>query len=75
MVALVLKAIEPDYGACFVKAHVLMEDLKKASAEERLRRRRKVYLAPRLPIGCRDAVLKRPQECRLKSSQLWQRAR
>ena len=49
-VALALKAIESGYGAYFVKAYDLMEDLKKASAEERLRRRRRVYLAPKLLI-------------------------
>lgn len=48
-VALALRAIESGYGAYFVKAYDLMEDLKKASAEERLRRRR-VYLAPKLLI-------------------------
>lgn len=44
-VALLLKAIEAGYEAYIVKTYNLMEDPKKASAEERLRRRRRVQLA------------------------------
>ena len=49
-VALALEAIASGYGANFVKAYDLMEDLKKAAAEGRLKRRKRVYLAPKLLI-------------------------
>ena len=46
-VALALRSIENGYGAYFVRAYDLMEDLRKARAEHRLDRRMRVYLAPR----------------------------
>lgn len=49
-VALALEGIAAGYGAYFVKAYDLMEDLKKATAENRLKRRKRVYLAPKLLI-------------------------
>ena len=49
-VALALKLIENGYGAYFVRAYDLMEDLRKARAEGRLDRRMRVYLAPKVLI-------------------------
>ena len=49
-VALALLSIENGYGAYFVRAYDLMEDLRKARAEHRLDRRMRVYLAPKVLI-------------------------
>ena len=49
-VALAKKAIERGYGAYFVRAYDLMEDLRKARAEHNLDRRLRVYLAPRVLV-------------------------
>ena len=49
-VALALRPIENGYGAYFVRAYDLMEDLRKAQAEHRLDRRMRVYLAPKVLI-------------------------
>jgi len=49
-VALGLKAIEAGYGVYFVRAHDLVEDLRRAMAEHKLDRRLRVYLAPRVLI-------------------------
>jgi len=49
-VALGLKAIEAGYGVYFVRAHDLVEDLRRAMADHRLDRRLRVYLAPKLLI-------------------------
>ena len=49
-VALALRSIENEYGAYFVRAYDLMEDLRKARAEHRLDRRMRVYLAPKVLI-------------------------
>ena len=49
-VALALKAIENGYGAYFIRAYDLMEDLRKARTEHRLDRRMRVYLAPKVLI-------------------------
>ncbi|MGQ9712551.1 MAG: IS21-like element helper ATPase IstB [Desulfotomaculales bacterium] len=49
-VALGIKAIEQGYGVYFVRAHELLEDLRRAQAEHRLDRRMRVYLAPRVLI-------------------------
>ena len=49
-VALALKSIENGQGAYFVRAYDLMEDLRKARAENRLDRRMRVYLAPKVLI-------------------------
>jgi DNA replication protein DnaC len=49
-VALGLKAIEQGYGAYFVRAYDLMEDLRRAQEEHRLNRRLRVYLAPKVLI-------------------------
>ena len=46
-IALALRAIENGFGAHFVRAHDLMEDLRKTRNEHNLDRRMKVYLAPR----------------------------
>ena len=48
--ALALRAIERGYGAYFVRAYNLMEDLRKARAERNLDRRMQVYLAPKVLI-------------------------
>ena len=48
--ALALRSIENGYGAYFVRAYDLMEDLMKARAEHRLDRRMRVYLAPKVLI-------------------------
>ena len=45
-VALAKRAIEHGYGAYFVRAYDLMEDLRKARAEHNLDRRLRIYLAP-----------------------------
>lgn len=49
-VALGLKAIEHGYGVYFVRAHQLLEDLSRAQAENRLERRMRLYLAPKMLI-------------------------
>ena len=49
-VALAKKAIERGYGAYFVRAYDLMEDLCKARAEHNLDRRLRVYLAPKVLV-------------------------
>ena len=49
-VALALRSIENGYGAYFVRAYDLMEDLRKARAEGRLDRRMRVYLSPKVLI-------------------------
>ena len=49
-VALALKGIEAGYDAYFIKAYDLMEDLKKARAEDRFKARKRIYLRPRLLI-------------------------
>lgn len=49
-VALGLRAIEAGYGVYFVRAHQLLEDLRKAQAEHRLERRLRIYLAPKVLI-------------------------
>lgn len=49
-VALALKGIEQGYGAYFIRAYDLMEDLRRARAEHRLDRRMRVYLAPKVLI-------------------------
>ena len=49
-VALAKKAIERGYGAYFVWAYDLMEDLRKARAEHNLDRRLRVYLAPKVLV-------------------------
>lgn len=49
-VALGIKAIEAGYGVYFVRAHDLLEDLRRAQAEHRLDRRMRVYLAPKVLI-------------------------
>ena len=45
-----MKSIENGYGAYFVRAYDLMEDLRKVRAENRLDRRMRVYLAPKVLI-------------------------
>ena len=49
-VALALRAIEHGHGAYFVRAYDLMEDLRKARAENNLNRRMRVYLAPKVLV-------------------------
>ncbi len=49
-VALGIKAIEAGHGVYFVRAHDLLEDLRRAQAEHRLDRRMRVYLAPKVLI-------------------------
>ena len=49
-VALALKSIENGKGAYFVRAYDLMEDLRKARAENRLDRRMRIYLSPKVLI-------------------------
>jgi len=49
-VALALEAIAGGYGAYFVRAYHLMEDLRKVQEEHRLDRRLRVYLAPKVLI-------------------------
>lgn len=43
-----LEAISQGIGACFIAAHDLVNDLRRAHAENRLDRRLRVYLSPRL---------------------------
>ena len=45
--ALALRAIEQGFGAYFVRAYDLMEDLRQARPEHNLDRRLRVYRAPR----------------------------
>jgi len=45
-----LRAIEQGSGVYFVRAHELLEDLRRAQAEHRLERRLRIYLAPKLLI-------------------------
>jgi DNA replication protein DnaC len=49
-VALGLKAIEAGYGVYMMRAHGILEDLRRAQAEHRLDRRMRVYLAPKVLI-------------------------
>ena len=49
-VALALKSIKNGQGAYFVRAYDLMEDLRKARAENRLDRRMRIYLSPKVLI-------------------------
>ena len=49
-IALALRAIENGFGAYFVRAYDLMEDLRKARNEHNLDRRMKVYLAPEVLV-------------------------
>ena len=49
-VVLAKKAIERGYGAYFVRAYDLMEDLRKARAEHNLDRRLRIYLAPKVLV-------------------------
>ena len=49
-VALTKKATENGYGVYFVRAYDLMEDLRKARAEDNLDRRIRVYLAPKVLV-------------------------
>ena len=49
-VALAKKAIESGHGAYFARAYDLMEDLRKARAENNLHRRLRVYLAPKVLV-------------------------
>ena len=44
------KAIERGYGAYFVRAYDLMEDLRKARIEHNLDRRMRVYLSPKVLV-------------------------
>jgi transposase/DNA replication protein DnaC len=49
-VALSIEAIRHGIGVYFVTAHTLVEDLKRAYADNRLERRMRVYLAPKVLI-------------------------
>lgn len=49
-VALGLQAISQGVGTYFIAAHDLVNDLRRAHAENRLERRLRVYLSPRLLI-------------------------
>jgi DNA replication protein DnaC len=49
-IALGLRTIEQGSGVYFVRAHELLEDLRRAQAEHRLERRLRIYLAPTLLI-------------------------
>jgi hypothetical protein len=49
-VALGTQAIEHGSGVYLVRAHELLEDLRRAQAEHRLDRRLRVYLAPKVLI-------------------------
>jgi len=49
-IALGLRAIEQGSGVYFVRAHELLEDLRRAQAEHRLERRLRIYLAPKLLV-------------------------
>ena len=48
--ALAPRATENGYGAYFVRAYDLMEDLRKAKAEHNLDRRLRIYLAPKVLV-------------------------
>ena len=49
-VALSVRAIEQGHGVYFVRAHDLLEDLRRAHAEHRLDRRLRVYPAPKVLV-------------------------
>lgn len=49
-VGLSLKAIEHGMGVYFVRAHDLLEDLRRAQSEHRLDRRLRVYVAPKVLV-------------------------
>jgi len=49
-VALSIRAIDQGSGVYFVRAHDLLEDLRRAQAEPRLDRRMRVYLAPQVLV-------------------------
>jgi DNA replication protein DnaC len=49
-VALSIRAIEQGSGVYFVRAHDLLEDLRRAQSEHRLDRRMRVYLAPKVLV-------------------------
>jgi DNA replication protein DnaC len=49
-VALSTRAIEQGHGVYFVRAHDLLEDLRRAHAEHRLERRMRIYLAPKVLV-------------------------
>jgi DNA replication protein DnaC len=49
-VALAIRAIEQGHGVYFVRAHDLLEDLRRAQVEHRLERRLRIYLAPKVLI-------------------------
>ena len=49
-IALALRAIGNGFGAYFVRAYDLMEDLRKARAEHNLDRRMRIYPAPKVLI-------------------------
>jgi DNA replication protein DnaC len=49
-VALSVRAIEQGHGVYFVRAHDLLEDLRRAQAEHRLDRRLRIYLAPKVLV-------------------------
>lgn len=49
-VGLGLQAIEAGHSVYFVRAHDLLEDLRRAQAEHRLDRRLRIYLAPKVLI-------------------------
>ena len=49
-VALAIRSIENGYGAYFVRAYDLMEDLRKTRVEHNLDRRMRVYLAPKVLV-------------------------
>ena len=49
-VGLAITAIEHGFGAYFVRAHDLLEDLRRAQADHQLSRRLRVYLAPRVLV-------------------------
>ena len=49
-IALAKRAIDQGYGAYFVRAYDLMEDLRKARAEHNLDRRLRIYLAPKVLV-------------------------
>jgi DNA replication protein DnaC len=56
-VALALCAIAHGHGVYFVRAHDLLEDLRRAQTEHRLDRRLRVYLAPKVLSGWPELVL------------------
>ena len=49
-IALAKRAIDQGYGAYFVRAYDLMEDLRKARAEHNLDRRLRIYLVPKVLV-------------------------